>query len=225
MHVFFPYLSPPNPNLSMPHTISLLEDDTTFSKILANIINADADLQVISQYFNCAQIIADLQSNPTDIAIIDIQLPDGSGVEVVEKLKPLMPNTLFLMCTSFDDDDKIFNSLKAGASGYIIKSDDPENIVAHIKDAINGGAPMSAGVAIKIVKYFNALPKVEKNLQELTVKENEILQALSKGYLYKEIASQQNIVIDTVKKHCSNIYVKLAVNNKTEAINIYWGRK
>jgi two-component system, NarL family, response regulator LiaR len=209
----------------MPHTISIVEDDTTFSKILASIINADADLQVISQYYNYAEAIADLPNNPTNVAIIDIQLPDGNGVDVVEKLKPLMPNTLFLMCTSFDDDDKIFNSLKAGASGYIIKTDDPENIVAHIKDAINGGAPMSAGVAIKIVKYFNALPKTEKPLQQLSAKENEILQALSKGFLYKEIAVQQNVVIDTIKKHCNHIYGKLAVSNRTEAINKYLGRE
>jgi two-component system, NarL family, response regulator LiaR len=208
----------------MPHTISLLEDNSTFSKILTSIINADAELQVNNLYYNCEQAIVDLQINPTDVAIIDIQLPDGNGVDVVEKLKPLLPNTLFLMCTSFDDDDKIFNSLKAGASGYIIKTDDAENIVAHIKDAINGGAPMSAGVAIKIVKYFNTLPKGISTMQELTPKENEIILTLSKGFLYKEIAAQQNTSIDTIKKHCSHIYKKLAVNNRTEAINKFYGR-
>jgi two-component system, NarL family, response regulator LiaR len=201
------------------HSISILEDDKTFSHILASFINADESLQVSSIYHNCAHVVAQFPQAPTPIAIVDIQLPDGSGIDVVAKLKPLHPDTCFMMCTSFDDDEKIFASLKAGASGYIVKTDDPENIVAHIHDAINGGAPMSAGIALRVVKYFQqATPSP---LAELTPKENIVLQQLSKGFLYKEIATQENITIDTIKKHCGNIYKKLHVNNKTEAINIY----
>jgi two-component system, NarL family, response regulator LiaR len=182
-------------------------------------INADNSLHVAANYNCCKDAKVNFCAAPSNIAIIDIQLPDGSGIDVVAHLKPLHPDTIFIMCTSFDDDEKIFASLKAGANGYIVKTDDPENIVAYIHDALAGGAPMSAGIALRVVKYFQQINN-PKPLAQLSEKENIILVHLSKGYLYKEIADMEHLAIDTIKKHCGNIYKKLHVNNKTEAINI-----
>jgi DNA-binding NarL/FixJ family response regulator len=122
------------------------------------------------------------------------------------------------MCTSFEDEDYLFTSLKRGASGYIIKSDTPDQIVAAIRDVMNGGAPMSSSIARKVVNYFK---KESRSMAELTAKENELLNLLAAGLFYKEIAAEMNIGIDTVKKHASSIYKKLQVSNRTEAVNKY----
>jgi DNA-binding NarL/FixJ family response regulator len=128
------------------------------------------------------------------------------------------------MNTSFDDDENIFQALKSGASGYIIKTDSSDKIIESIRDVLQGGAPMSSGVAKKVIQFFSKLPAAASSLEELTPKENQILELLSKGYYYKEISGELNISLDTVKKHCGNIYRKLQVNNRTEAINIYLRR-
>jgi two-component system, NarL family, response regulator LiaR len=202
----------------MPYTIALIEDNATFAAILTSCINQDAQLQVVNTYKNKEEAMQ-LKEHSIDLVIVDIQLPDGNGVDIVAALQPQMPDTKFIMCTSFDDDDKIFKSLKAGAVGYIIKTDEAENIVTHIHDALTGGAPMSAGIALRVVKYFQELNK-PKHLNELTNKENVILQSLAKGMYYKEIAEAENLSIDTIKKHCCSIYRKLHVSNRTEAINL-----
>lgn len=202
----------------MLHSISIIEDKSDFANLLASFINNHEELQVLNIYHEFSSV-SHFSNNPTDIVIVDIQLPDGSGIDIVKQLKPLHPDTIFIMCTSFDDDEKIFSSLKAGATGYIVKTEDPERIVDHIQDALNGGAPMSAGIALRVVKHFQQ--PVTASLPQLTQKENVILSHLSKGYLYKEIADMENLTIDTIKKHCGNIYRKLHVSNKTEAINIF----
>jgi two-component system, NarL family, response regulator LiaR len=201
----------------MVHTITLIEDNIAFAKLLSSIINVDENLDVV-QIFSTKEAALSPDNLPTQIVIVDIQLPDGSGIDIVAQLKTVHPETIFLMCTSFDDDDKLFASLSAGASGYIVKTDDPQRIVTYIHDALHGGAPMSHGIAMRLVKHFQQQTNPQP-LDELSAKENLILQHLSKGFLYKEIATQENISIDTVKKHCGNIYRKLHVSNKTEAIN------
>ena len=135
-----------------------------------------------------------------------------------------MPNTHFIMNTSFDDDEKIFESLKAGADGYIVKTDSTEKMVESIRDVLQGGAPMSAGVAKKVIQFFSKPVAEKEKLENLTEKENEVIHLLSKGFFYKEIASQINVSIDTIKKHCGSIYRKLQVSNRTEAINLYLNR-
>lgn len=205
-------------------TISIVEDDVKLAQLLKMIIDADVSLSVQGVYTNGTEALKTIPNTPTDVVLMDIQLPDYTGIELVSLLKKEMNHISFIMNTSFEEDDKIFESLKAGASGYMLKSDAPEKIIESIKEVISGGAPMSTIVAKKVIQFFNKPNIAKEKLENITEKENELLNLLSKGFLYKEIAMQMNIGIDTVKKHCGNIYKKLHVSNRTEAINIFLNR-
>jgi len=154
-----------------------------------------------------------------DVALVDIHLPGESGITVVAKLKQLLPETQAVMCTSLEDNETIFNALKAGASGYITKSTAPAKILEAIMDAYNGGAPMSSQIARKVISSFQSDETTKKEFEKLSKREQEILDYLSKGYRYKEISGLLHISIETVRKHIHNIYEKLQVNSRTDALN------
>lgn len=196
--------------------IVILEDDTEVRNGLIEILTNLPNFIVLEAYSNAEDFINQMPDLIPDIVIIDIGLPGMSGIECVKKLKPLYPKMLFLMWTVFDDDEKIFDALCAGASGYILKNNTPENILQAIQDIAQGGSPMSANIARKVVASFHQ-KTVSK--QELTKREMEMLELLSKGYRYKEIADKLFISIDTVRTHIRNIYEKLHVNSKLEAVN------
>lgn len=196
--------------------IVILEDDTEVRNGLIEILTNLPNFIVLEAYSNAEDFINQIPDLIPDIVIIDIGLPGMSGIECVKKLKPLYPKMLFLMWTVFDDDEKIFDALCAGASGYILKNNTPENILQAIQDIAQGGSPMSANIARKVVASFHQ-KTVSK--QELTKREMEMLELLSKGYRYKEIADKLFISIDTVRTHIRNIYEKLHVNSKLEAVN------
>lgn len=199
-------------------TISIIEDDVKYGLLMKKMIESEPDMACVSIYTNLKNSLNDLATNCPDVVLVDVQLPDGLGSEYVEVLKKVSPESLFIICTSFEDEEYIFESLKNGASGYLIKSDSPEKIVQAIRDVINGGAPMSATIARKVVSYFQVQTRT---LEGLTPKENELLANLAEGLFYKEIASKMNIELDTVKKHASTIYRKLQVSNRTEAVNMF----
>ena len=199
-------------------TISIIEDDVKYGLLMKKIIESEPDMACVSIYTNLKNSLNDLATNCPDVVLVDVQLPDGLGSEYVEVLKKVSPSSMYIMCTSFEDEDYIFESLKNGASGYLIKSDSPDKIVHAIRDVINGGAPMSATIARKVVNYFQVQTRT---LEALTPKENELLANLAEGLFYKEIASKMNIELDTVKKHASTIYRKLQVSNRTEAVNMF----
>lgn len=199
-------------------TISIIEDDVKFGLLLKKLIDSEPDLTCASIYTNLKSSLNDLASFTPDVVLLDVQLPDGLGSDYVQVLKKVSPTSLFIMCTSFEDDAYIFDSLKNGASGYIVKSASPDQILTAIRDVLAGGAPMSSTIARKVVSFF----QVEaRKLDELTPKENELLSLLAEGLFYKEIADKMHISIDTVKKHASTIYRKLQVSNRTEAVNRY----
>ncbi len=200
----------------MIHTVSIIEDDLKFALLLKKVIESNADMACIDIYQNLKSSYTALAENVPDVVLLDVQLPDGKGSEYVDTLKKICPETHFVMCTSFEDEEYIFSSLKKGASGYIIKSDSPDKIMEAIRNVINGGAPMSSAIAKKVVSHFK---NETRTLQALSPKENEILALLASGLFYKEIASEMNVGIDTVKKHASSIYRKLQVSNRTEAVN------
>src|SRR5690606_19821494 len=141
------------------------------------------------------------------------------GIELVNELKPILKKAQFIMCTSYEDDAHIYDSLKAGATGYIVKGDSLEEIINAIKDCHREGAPMSCSIARQVLGIFHEKNAENKKLEELTKTENKILKMMAEGFPYKEIAEQKFISLETVKKHVGNIYRKLHVNNKTEAIN------
>ncbi|MDR4891234.1 MULTISPECIES: response regulator transcription factor [Chryseobacterium] len=203
----------------MSISIAIVEDEKNYNNALKKVINYQKDMKVIAQFFDGNDAMMNLPDISPDVVMMDIQLQDMLGIEIIEKLRKEMPNTQFIMCTSFDDDEKIFNSLKAGAMGYLVKGESMDKILSSIRDVYHGGAPMSFSIARRVLMHFEKkLPEI-KGFDELTEREKEILELLSQGLLYKEIADQKFISIDTVKKHVGNIYRKLHVNNKVEAVN------
>src|SRR5690606_1740175 len=200
-------------------SVAIVEDDKFYNNALKKIINFDGQLTCTGQFYNGSEALAELPGISPDIVLMDINLPEKSGTELVRELRPLLENSQFIMCTSFEDDSHIYDSLKAGASGYIIKGDSLEEIINAIKDCHRGGAPMSFSIARQILGFFHEKNEENAGLEELSKSENQVLKMLAEGLFYKEIADKKNISIETVKKHVRNIYVKLQVNNKIEAIN------
>jgi len=207
--------------------IAIIEDIKEIALELKDHFNDSEDLVCNQVYHNAEEAIAFLPANPPDIVISDIGLPGVSGIEAIVTLRELMPCTEFCMFTVFEDNDKIFQSLKAGAKGYILKNANPDKIIDSAKELYNGGSPMSPSIARKVIESFS---NVESNAENkatnlpLTDREYEILEELSKGLLYKEIATKLSITIGTVKQHIHKIYHKLQVNNRTEAINMFLNR-
>lgn len=156
--------------------------------------------------------------------LMDINLPDASGIQCVVTLKSKFPDILFLMCTAYEDNDKIFSSLKAGASGYILKTDGPAKIVEALDELFAGGSPMSSSIARKVVASFSGLPAGNHLVQRLSDREEAVLHCLAKGLMNKEVADSLQISQGTVKKHIQHIYEKLHVNTRVEAVNLYLGR-
>jgi DNA-binding NarL/FixJ family response regulator len=199
--------------------VAIVEDDKHYSQALKNIIDFQEDMECAAQFFNGKSALQKLEDLEPDVVLMDIQLQDSSGIDIVSKLTEAMPGTSFIMCTSFENDEKIFSALRAGASGYLVKGDPLDKIIQAILEAHKGGAPMSFTIAKRVLQHFQESKVQVQSLALLTVTEKEVLELLAQGLLYKEIADKKNVTIDTIKKHIGNIYRKLQVSNKIEAIN------
>ena len=200
-------------------TIAIVEDNDQFRIGLEAIINEQNDFVLKGSYTSAEKAMAGLPGQPTDIVIADISLPGMRGTELIVRLKDKMPHTQFMVCSIHDDNDTIFEALKCGASGYILK--DPVTageIIKAIHDLYNGGSPMSPYIARKVISSFQK-PVVSNESSSLSIREREVLELLAKGLLYKEIAEKLGVTHETVKKHLKNIYQKLHVQNKIEALN------
>ena len=201
--------------------VAVVEDEKHYNNALKKIIDYDADLHCVGQFYSGKAALVSLQEIHPDVVLMDIKLPDMCGIEIIAQILETMPNTRFMMCTSFEDDLHIYEALKVGATGYLIKGESMDKIIASIKDVYKGGAPMSFGVAKRVLQYFREeKTNFNNHLNELSKTEHDILDLLAKGHLYKEIADIKEVTLDTVKKHVGNIYKKLHVNNKVEAINL-----
>lgn len=199
--------------------VAIVEDDKNYNQALKNIIDFQEDMECVAQFFNGKNALQKLEAIEPDVVLMDIQLQDLSGIDIVFKLTELMPGTTFVMCTSFENDEKIFSALRAGASGYLVKGDPLDKIIQAILEAHKGGAPMSFAIAKRVLQHFQESKVQVQSLVLLTITEKEVLELLAQGLLYKEIADKKNVTIDTIKKHIGNIYRKLQVSNKIEAIN------
>lgn len=199
--------------------VAIVEDDKNYNQALKNIIDFQQDMECVAQFFNGKSALQKLEALEPDVVLMDIQLQDLSGIDLVFKLTDVMPGTTFVMCTSFENDEKIFSALRAGASGYLVKGDPLDKIIQAIQEAHKGGAPMSFAIAKRVLQHFQETKVQVQTLSLLTVTEKEVLDLLAQGLLYKEIANKKNVTIDTIKKHIGNIYRKLQVSNKIEAIN------
>lgn len=213
-----------NNNLSMGITrVAVIEDQLQTRRMLKELIDGQPDdFECVAVYENAEDAIQNIPHADIHVALVDIHLPGGmSGIESVHVLKSVAPHTEYIMCTSLEDSDNIFMALQAGATGYITKSTPPLKILEAIKDAHNGGSPMSSHVARKVLGHFYN-PEVQKKnteLEKLSPREQEILDYLSRGYRYKEIAATLFVSIETIRKHIHNIYEKLQVNSRTDALN------
>jgi len=206
-----------------PCKLALVEDQLDILDYLKDILSNNQIFQVVATYNNSEDAITFLPKVDIQVVLMDIGLPGQSGITCVKKLKPLMPNTQFMMYTIFEEDDKVFESLKNGASGYILKSDSSKRIIQSILELHQGGSPMSPLIARKVVSFFNKR-KTQPPMENLSLRENQVLSYVAEGLLYKEIAQTLNLSTGTIKQHIHRIYQKLHVQNRTEATNLFFKR-
>ncbi len=203
-------------------SVSIAEDLPEIRSTLERIIKAEADLLLLSSSSNAEDAMPLIMDAQPDIVIMDINMPGMNGIDCIRTIKNNCPPTQFMIFTIYENDEKIFDALAAGASGYLLKKTPAEKIIDAIKELYHGGSPMSLPIARKVINYFKETKQLGHG--DLTKKENEILSLLSKGFLYKEIAAKLSISVGTVTQHIHNIYEKLHVSNKTEAINKVYGK-
>ena len=207
----------------MAINVAIVEDLKEIRDALQSFISIDKELSLTGCFSNAEEATEKLPLLKPDIVIMDINLPGMSGIECIRIIKPLCPTCQFMMFTVYEDDEKVFEALKAGASGYMLKKHGSQKIIEALKELYNGGSPMSADIARKVVTAFHPDEKDNNPDYKLTKRELDILQLLAKGMLYKEISLQLLISNNTVKQHIHNIYEKLHVQNRTEALNKYFG--
>jgi len=208
----------------MSITLAIVEDLDEVREGLKQFISLNPEFKVLDTYKTAEEAVHDIPLKKPDIAIMDISLPGMSGIECIRQLKNKVPQTQFMMFTVYENDEKVFEALKAGASGYLLKNTGLIQMIEALQELHNGGSPMSANIARKLVKVFYEQQTGSAVVEVLSQRENEILQWLAKGLLYKEIAEQLSISTSTVRQHIHKIYEKLHVQNRTEALNKAFGK-
>jgi DNA-binding NarL/FixJ family response regulator len=201
--------------------VSIIEDDAPAREILAGWIKRSRDFHHVSSYGTAERAVAQLPAEKPNVVLMDINLPGMSGIECVERLKLMMPETQFVMLTVYEDADHLFNALAAGASGYMLKRTAREELLDALKDVEAGGSPMSSNIARKVVQSFRRPGRAADGYEDLTNRELEVLQLLACGDLYKEIAEHLGISIPTVNTHIRRIYEKLHVRSRAQAVAKY----
>ncbi|HSZ86112.1 MAG TPA: response regulator transcription factor [Puia sp.] len=203
----------------MKISIAIVEDLDEVREGLKNFIALNDEFNVLAAFKNAEEAMLQIPKLQPDIAIMDINLPGINGIECIRQLREKNIATQYMMFTVYENDEKVFEALKAGASGYLLKNTNLAQISESLKQLYNGGSPMSANIARKLVNMFQKDENSIENLKVLSNRENEILQLLSTGLLYKEIAEKLFISVNTVRQHIHKIYEKLHVQNRTEAIS------
>jgi len=204
-------------------TVSLIDDDAGVRESIASYINAARDLRCISTFSSAQEALEKLPANKPDVLLMDINMPEMNGIECARKLSVAMPSINILMLTVFDDSDKIFQALAAGASGYLLKRSQPSKLLAAIREVHDGGSPMSATIARKVVRSFQHAAEAGSKNEGLSPREEQVLDCLAKGYVYKQISEELHISIDTIRTYIRRIYDKLHVHSRTEAVAKYLG--
>src|ERR1700753_859366 len=215
----------------MTISVCIVDDNKDIRSALEQIILMAEGYTLAGSYADAEEALREIPEVNPNVVLMDINLGDGeSGIDCVRQLKPQHPEILFMMCTIYEEDEKIFEALKAGANGYILKKTAPGKLLDSLRELHEGGAPMSSQIARKVVNAFQAKATAGtgvtpgKPISILSNRENEILELLAQGMLYKEIAARLFISQETVRNHVYHIYDKLHVNNRVEAINKFYGR-
>ena len=202
-----------------PVTISIVEDLDEVREALERLINQSENFSLVAGFSNAEQAEKKIPLEPPDIVIMDINLPGMSGIECISRIKEKCDGTQFIMFTIYEDDEKVFEALRAGAHGYLLKKTPKEKLLEALEELHNGGSPMSTNIARKVIEAIEKKKQPPEEINTLTNKEKQILELLAKGFLYKEIADQLHSTRNTIKQHIHHIYEKLHVQNRTEAIN------
>jgi hypothetical protein len=199
--------------------LAFIEDDKIIRDNISEFLGGFPDLDLKILFSKAEDAIMELKKNPVDVVLMDIHLPGKNGIECVKELHSEVPGMQFLMCSSYDEPEKIFESLKAGANGYVLKSAPPEKLREAILDIHQGGSPMSPQIARLVVSSFSSLDTTSRIPRSLSSREQQILELLARGFQYKEIAEKLFLSTETVRSHLRRIYEKLQVRSKVEAIN------
>lgn len=202
----------------MPIRVAIVEDDEEIRANLTHRIGANSTFRLLQSYGDAETAMDDLPKQKPDVVLMDINLPGMDGVECVRQLKPQLPGVQFIMLTVYEDNNRLFKSLMAGASGYLLKRTSPTKLAAAIREAYNGGSPMTPQIARRVVLHFQQLPEPATELKKLSPRETDVLNQLAKGYRYKEIVDNLGISNGTLHSYIRSIYEKLHVHSRTEAV-------
>jgi DNA-binding NarL/FixJ family response regulator len=203
---------------SDPIRVAIVDDDVKVREVIEWLVQHSEEFEFAGAFSNAEEAMDEIEEASPDIVLMDINMPVMSGIECVERLNVDYPELKILMLTNYSDDARIFAALRAGAVGYLLKNSSTAKLAEAIKEAFHGGAPMSGEVAQKVIAYFHNQKKGSKYTAMLSDREQEVLQALSDGLANKEIAAKLFISVPTVRFHLKNIYAKLHVNSRTEAV-------
>ncbi|MCS7337014.1 MAG: response regulator transcription factor [Verrucomicrobiae bacterium] len=198
--------------------VSIIEDDCATRQILAEWVRHADGFRCISEHSSAETALEQLPKERPDVVMVDINLPGISGIECVRRLKPVMPDTQFVMLTVYEDTHHIFNALAAGATGYLLKQTPRDELLAALRDVHAGGSPMSSSIARQVVKSFHQAHPGVQHPVELSPRERQVLELLAGGYLYKEIADTLHISVPTVNTYIRRIYEKLHVHSRSQAV-------
>lgn len=198
--------------------IVIFEDNEDFVDGLTEIIGDAEDMQLISVFENCKDAVRKAMPLKPDVILMDIDMPQANGLVGLRDIRRVDENVSILMFTVFDDNDNVFQAICDGATGYVLKKTEPDQLLNYIREAHQGGAPMTPKIARKVLQLFSQPFKNKKDLEQITAREHDVLTLLVRGFSYKMIAGELAISIDTVATHVKKIYAKLHVNSKSEAV-------
>ena len=203
-------------------TVSIVDDEAKLRQSIETFVNGTPGFKCVSSYGSAEAALKDLSADKPDVVLMDINMGGMSGIECVEKLKLQFPEMQILMLTVYEDTEKIFRALAAGANGYLLKRSSPTKLLAAIREVHGGGSPMTSSIARKVVASFQKTSVgKEGSHSQLSPRQQAVLDGLAKGWTYKQLASELNISVDTIRTHIRHIYEKLHVQSRTEAVAKY----
>jgi DNA-binding NarL/FixJ family response regulator len=208
----------------MPIPIAIVEDEPQTRECLLRLLKRSTQVDCVGNYATGEEALRGVPDVKPEVVLVDINLPGMSGIECVAKLTTLLPELRVIMLTTYEDRDRIFESLRAGATGYLLKKAGYAGLIRAINEVCAGGAPMTAQVARQVVRHFHRISQPASDMEKLTAREHELLALLAKGYSYKEIAEQLGISVGTVITHITHIYRKLHVQSRMQAAAKFFGR-
>jgi DNA-binding NarL/FixJ family response regulator len=207
--------------LTRKKSVIVVEDDVRLQQQLIKILDAAGDITCLAAVSSAEEALEKIPRSQPDVVLMDINLPGISGIDCIRELKKKLPRLEVVMLTAYEEEDNIFRALKEGASGYLLKSSTPGDICNAIRDVYSGGAPFSSHIARKVAQYFRVEREIEDDNEKLAPREKEVLKLLASGYIYKEVADQLDLTLETVRTYVKRIRQKLHVRSKVEAIIKY----